>query len=331
MTNKTKQWSTPVALAIALVMVFAAYLIPQWPHLFKASNAEAGTTDDLLKAIAVKDSDGDGLPDWEESLYGTDPDKTDTGGRGMTDAQAVAQGLIVPKAPIPASSVASSTIAKNIPGKAPAPGSLTEQFAQAFFAQYVAAHQGAPLSADDMATFVASALSELERAVPQQDAFTLGQMNVSGSGPEAMRTYAAAAENTLAGYTAPSKKSELLYLGDAISGSDTKALDMIGKIAETYTGGAHALSSVPVPEELATKHLALANALANMGTVTQQLAALDRDPLLTSLGLAKYPDDVIAMRNAFVAMAQTFKDAGVVVPAGEPGSQFLSISPVNGY
>ena len=339
MTNKKSTLGTPIALAIAVVLIFSAYLVPHWSQFFKASHVEAGTTDDLLKAIATKDSDGDGLPDWEEALYGTDPNKIDTFGYGMTDAQAVAAGKIVPRAgtpvaPVSASSTsatASSSPDAAIPGTAPASGSLTEQFAQTFFAQYLAAHKGTPLSAGDMTNFVTSAVQELQRSQSQQDAFTLSQVQVKGSGPDAMRAYAAAAEAAFAANTVQAQKSELVYLGDTVNNNDATALDMVAKIAKAYTDIGSALIKVPAPQELAANHLALANALARMGNVTQELAAFKRDPLLTSLGLADYPGDVTNMRNAFVSLAQAFAKAGVELKPGDKGYSMVSITPTNGY
>ncbi len=50
----------------------------------------------VLKPITAeeidKDSDNDGLKDWEESLWGTNPNNPDTDGDGTPDGQEVKQG-----------------------------------------------------------------------------------------------------------------------------------------------------------------------------------------------------------------------------------------------
>jgi hypothetical protein len=332
--NTTKRtFSTPVALIIGALLIAGAYFIPR---LLATPRAEAGTTDDLLKAISTKDTDGDGLPDWEEALYGTNPNKSDTNGYGMTDSQAVAKGLIVPKAVTPAAPVASgsSTPAdlKYVPGGAPAPGSLTEQFAQNFFAQYLASHQGGKtLSTDDMTTFVTTAIQQLQQSQSQQDAFVLSEVKVSGSGAQAVHAYAVAAEAAFTANTVQLPKSELLYLSDAISKNDASAIGNIEKIAAAYTNTAKALAALTVPNELATRHLALANALAQMGIVTGEFAAVNRDPILTSVALASYTGDATAMRDAFVGMAAAIGSAGVVLKPGDPGYGMVSITPETGY
>lgn len=40
---------------------------------------------DLMRAIAQRDDDGDGLPNWEEALWKSDPAKKDTDGDGVSD------------------------------------------------------------------------------------------------------------------------------------------------------------------------------------------------------------------------------------------------------
>ena len=321
-----------------MALIAAAYFIP---HLLATPRAQAGTTDDLLKAIAVKDTDGDGLPDWEEALYGTNPNKVDTFGYGMTDAQAVAKGLIVPKAPTPSATATSTTSGAaasstpadaHVPGTVPASGSLTEQFAQNFFTQYLAAHQnGTPLTTDEMTTFVTSAVQQLQASQPQQDAFVLSEVKVSGSGQAAMRAYAVAAEQAFVANTVQTQKSELLYLNDAISNNDASALDNVSKIANAYTKIANALMQIPVPQELAADHLAVANAVAQMGSVTNEFAAINRDPILTSIGLANYGGDVTALSNAFTNLAQAFTNAGIILKPGDPGYSIVSVTPANGY
>src|ERR1035437_7373016 len=84
------------ATLFSVVIVVGAYFLARGiesPPVVQASTETA-----LLQAIASKDSDSDGLPDWEESRYGTDPHVADTFHLGMTDGESVAKGLIVPKA-----------------------------------------------------------------------------------------------------------------------------------------------------------------------------------------------------------------------------------------
>src|SRR3989344_2462375 len=94
--NTFGQWRVLCAMLFATVLIGGAFFMGRGT---KVSNvAEASGESSLLAAVATQDSDHDGLPDWEEALYGTDPKNADSKDLGMTDGEAVAQGLIVPRA-----------------------------------------------------------------------------------------------------------------------------------------------------------------------------------------------------------------------------------------
>src|SRR5262245_15469456 len=62
-----------------------------------ARTANALSTEEILAAYAVRDADADGLPDWQEALYGTDPANPHSIDASMTDAEAVAKGMVAPR------------------------------------------------------------------------------------------------------------------------------------------------------------------------------------------------------------------------------------------
>ncbi|MDD2657474.1 MAG: thrombospondin type 3 repeat-containing protein, partial [Candidatus Pacebacteria bacterium] len=193
-------WQILAATLFSAVLIGGAYVFAR--GIESPSVAQASEESALLQAIATKDSDNDGLPDWEEALYGTDPRAVDSFKLGMTDGEAVAKGLIVPKA-IADISVATSSpdgrviVDPSLP-PAPAEGTLTAAFAQNFFTLYLAAKQnngGANLSEAEMQSIAKQALTSLSAAItPAPDFKTAKDITVSGSGPEAMKAFAVSAE-----------------------------------------------------------------------------------------------------------------------------------------
>ena len=81
-----------VALSVAIGLVIIAIIINYWK-----TNTTKYTNDNLVlganasSSIMNIDTDKDGLEDWKENLYGTDPQKTDTDGDGTTDADEITQ------------------------------------------------------------------------------------------------------------------------------------------------------------------------------------------------------------------------------------------------
>jgi len=79
-----------IALSIAIVIITITIVLSYWkPGTTKYKNliSDANASSSVMNT----DSDGDGLPDWKENLYGTDPHKADTDGDGTSDFDEIAQ------------------------------------------------------------------------------------------------------------------------------------------------------------------------------------------------------------------------------------------------
>ena len=79
-----------VSAAIILLALIFNYLKPSVTKYLN-KNLTADTNSVPIIANLDLDSDNDGLPDWKENLYGTDPHKADTDGDGTNDADEIAQ------------------------------------------------------------------------------------------------------------------------------------------------------------------------------------------------------------------------------------------------
>jgi len=331
-TLLSRNWRILGSLLAAAALVGGSYLVAANGAL-EPTRVEASTETALLQAIATKDSDGDGLPDWEETLYGTDPHLVDTRTLGMTDGEAVTKGLIVPSAvaDIPAPEAGGGTAPVTVDGvAAPAPGSLTANFAKTFFSLYLSAKQakGGLLSQEESAALVQKAVDQLAASIaPTSDFKTLGELTVSGTGPDALRAFAISAETVMTQHSVQASKSELLYLEDAVKNGDSSALTHIMAIAKGYRESATALAVLPVPQELANDYLTLINALARIAQISGDFARVEGDPLATMLALGQYPQTVLALGNSLININKTYVASGVLLPSGTPGASFVNIIP----
>ncbi|MDE1919334.1 MAG: hypothetical protein KGH56_01410 [Patescibacteria group bacterium] len=325
-----ENWRILVATLFSTVLIVGAYVLVRGVE--SPPVAQASTETALLQSLATKDSDNDGLPDWEEALYGTDPHNPDTFHLGMTDGEAVARGLIVPiavaNAPI-ATSTPSLINANGAPVGAPAEGTLTAAFAKTFFSLYLSAKQangGGDLSEAQMNDVASQALSSLSSAVtPAPDFKSAKDLAVSGSGPDALKDFAVRAEAVLLTKTSNATQSELLYLKDAVENNDASAIPYISSIAKAYRETAVGLSALSVPEELAGDDLALINAMMRISGVAADFARVNDDPLVTMLALQQYPQAILDLGNAFIGIGKVYRAAGITLPAGAPGAAFVNL------
>lgn len=297
--------------------------------------ADAYSTNKILQAVATRDSDHDGLPDWEEALYGTDPHKADTRGLGMTDGEAVAKGLIVPNAVarINTPSTTPQTSSDDSLAPSPASNTLTAKFAQNLFILYLSAKQengGKDLSQQDLQKIALQAIDKFSKSVSISPNFkTKNEIAVSGSGGKALRAFASSADTVFSNTPIRSKKSETAYLYDALQNkskdSAQSALTHITIIANGYQKISAGLSVLPVPKELAGADLNLINALYRLGAIIGDFTHINNDPLTAIIAMKQYPEAVQKLGKAFLAISSVYKDNSVSIPFGTSGYMFTHV------
>ena len=312
-------WRVPAATLFSATVIIGAYALAR--NVESPPSAQAFTETALLQAIAAKDSDGDGLPDWEEALYGTDPHKTDTFGLGMTDGEAVAKGLVVPKA------IADITIATSTASVSD--NTLTASFARSFFSLYLSAKQangGIDLTVDQANAVADQALNQLsQNFAPTADFKTTADIKVSGTGPDALRTFAAVAEAVVRQNKNDATMSEIEYLQAAVQGDDPTASAHLASLAKAYRNSAVGLSALSVPAELAATHLAIVNTLMRLSEIDTDFARVDTDPLAAMLALQQYKPTELAAEQAFRALENIYVAEGVVLSVGTSGAAFVNL------
>jgi hypothetical protein len=318
-----------IATLVALLLVTGSYFLAR--GVIKPPAVEASQESALLKAIAATDSDGDGLPDWEEALYGTDPHVVDSFHLGMSDGQAVTKGLIIPKAvadiPTASSTPISPTDKYGLPPP-PAEGTLTDTFAKNFFLLYVEAKQnngGADLSEVQMQDIATRAISSLTSSVTLASNYkTAADLSVNGSGPDALQAFAADAEGVLKKNTADAQMGELDYLNSVLTKGDTTAISHISSIAKAYRDSAVGIAALPVPRELADDDLILINTLMRLSQVINDFTLVNSDSIAAMLALQQYPTVSHTLSTTFIHIYDIYKSAGVLLPAGTPGAAFVN-------
>jgi len=329
-----RQWWVLSAILVSVLLIVGAYFLASGS--LNAHRVDASSTDSLLQSIASRDSDHDGLPDWEEVLYGTNPHKADTRGLGMTDGEAVAKGLIVPKATanISTQTGQNSSVDSTLPN-APAEGTLTAAFAQNLFKLYMSAKQqngGAPLSQKTIQNIALQAVDQLSKSITLKSDFkTLSDLHVSDSGDTALKTFAASADTVFRVNPSGAKQNELDYLKDALASStsvtDVKSdLKNIASISVMYKNIASGLSILPVPKEMTKADLGLINALAHIGDVIGDFTRINSDPITSIIAIKQYALAVQNLGQAFVNVHMVYADRHITIQPNKLGAMFINFS-----
>lgn len=294
------------------------------PFTSPIKKADAQSTAELLKAFAAKDSDSDGLPDWEESLYGTDPLNAQSVQTGLTDAEAVAQGLVKPRFVTEVSEQNRQNVTEDMPGVLAASNSVTDRFAQAFFKNYMATRGDGQPTEEQVLQFAESAVADLRTSNAPAQEYSISDVRTGTGGAAAVKEYIAAVEAAFLKFPTRAGSPELEYVTLAVTGGDTSSLDKARGIAQNYMRQADELMLIPVPPEARLMHLALANSVHALGVITENMAAMDTDPMLGMLGIIEYQPAAFEAIEALAAYAGLANNNQVFLLKGEAGADFIN-------
>ncbi len=326
-----ENWRVIVATILSVVFIVGAFVLARGVE--SPQVAQASTETEILKALATKDADKDGLSDWEESLYGTDPHTVDTFHLGMTDGEAVRRGLIVPKAitdAAMATTTASGALGDPSLPPAPADGSVTAMFAKSFFTLFAMAKEqngGGDLSEAQMTDVINKSISSVSSSIaPAPDFKKAAELSVAGEGPDALKSFAAAAELVLFKNKTTATTSELNYFKYALIGNDKVAFKQMLSLAKVYRDSAAGLAALSVPREMASADLTLINALMHLSQCITDLTRVDSDTVATILALHAYPKYATNLGAAFIAVQDIYATARIMLPAGTPGASFVGMN-----
>jgi len=311
------------AFIISGALMGGAYVI-SGPSFLSSRLVGAESNEELLREYAAKDSDNDGLPDWQEALYGTDPQKTDTDGDGVSDGDAARSGALTtqrfitdPSAePIPLDA---------IPGVSAAPGTLTDEFSRTFFEAYMNSWNGTPLNAEEQEALVQQMLGQFssKASASLSSSYTSSSVRVANVSVSA---YAGAVEALIRqNEVAEDAAHPVLLAEEFIEKENQAALPKLRTLSASYRAIADGLLTIQVPSQLADEHLTLARSFDTLARSTNAIARYEEDPLAVLGALT-------LVQPSFKEMVLAFRDIGTVIltegvpAAGDPGALIVTVA-----
>lgn len=271
---------------IVALVFFAIFYLFSSKNSFFASEKEgklkvdrlalAGlTVDELVK----KDSDYDGIPDWEEALWGTDKNKVAT----FDIADSVY--------------IENKKKELNInPTKDEAGLTETEKFAREFFTAYVAMKTSGTVDPNMINNF-SSALGQKIVTPDLIDYFSTKDVKaIDANTTEEKEKYYMELKTLFVSYKTKGIGSELDIINNQLTSPGSKKIDKLTPIAEAYKDFAKKVMNISVPNDLSGEHLKIANSANNTGISVSNMVKITNDPIVGLSGLSqykKYSDDLI--------------------------------------
>ncbi|HPS21494.1 MAG TPA: thrombospondin type 3 repeat-containing protein [Candidatus Paceibacterota bacterium] len=226
-----------------------------------------------INELLQKDSDGDGVLDWEEGLWGTDPNNTRT--FDMPDAEYIRSKREILQTP---GGTGLSTELNE-----------TDKFAQQFFASLAALKQSGQLDSTTMQNMT-TALGESITNPELVNNYTLQNLKINSvDSAQTQEEYYLKAGNMFESYKEKGVGKELEIVGTLVaSGINTESEAKLNTIANAYQEYAQKMLSLSVPESLSSYHLKIINSSNNIGISVRNMNKIANDPIVGLSGVSQY-------------------------------------------
>lgn len=329
-----------IVIVIALfVVITGGFLVVRDSHTeYNADDnifLSSGNGDDFQKAafaaIAGKDSDGDGLKDWEEELWGTDFHNPDTDGDGTNDGDEVDAGRNPLKAG-PDDELDTGTILKKFNNGNAEAGeqTVTGQFAKEFFADYIALRQqGQELDEDSKNFLINNTINSLSNKLTSTRQYSISDILTSEDiSSAAIKQYGNEMGAIIIEHSTDKdndNEGEVVILRRALENNDAEELKKLDPIILVYRNILRDMLNTIVPQNASSAHLSLVNGVVAIADTIEGMRATFYDPVVALSSAAVYHENVQKLFDGFQDLDKYFKEQNIVFDENDNGHIFAHI------
>ncbi|MFZ2038888.1 MAG: hypothetical protein WAV11_03040 [Minisyncoccia bacterium] len=302
-----------LSVLLTLSVIYGAYYISTHQIFTKVAVEDELKTQQRVQEVTAslqKDTDNDGLKDWEEVLWSTDLNKADTDGDGRQDGEEVKTNhdpLNPSKNDLIITNENTATTTSSTEKK-----STGDQLAIDFFSKYLYLRSGSE-SLDEatkagLLQDIASS-SALNINLPFTT-YTLKDLKIISGQSTATDTinYLNNINSILVKNDPHTKEGELAILQKALTTSEASLLTKLDPIINFYLRSGKAFLNVVVPASLAQKHLDLINSFIQLGENISYMKQGFDEPILVLNDLKKYSVFVINMVKSLQALKTVYQN-----------------------
>jgi len=257
-----------IRLAIIIIIALVAWGIYfAYKLIFKKETVHfMGPTQVVVKDLIQKDSNDNGIADWEEGLWGLDPTKNGPENKDFILAKR-------------------AELAKDNPTKDTSNAPLTENdiLSREFFATVLALQQNGTLNSDSMDSI---AQNIGQKVVPEDipNRYTIEMINPTGTAVE----YITAFKKLVDKYADKDIGNELVFISQGSENRDPQALAAASSVAASYRAFGEELIKIPTPKSIVLTNLSLANNYEKVAISIEGLVKVSTDPIIAMRSLINY-------------------------------------------
>lgn len=261
-----------VARTITLVaLVLIAFGIYKGVIFLKQKNVGEKKVGVVIKPDVIqKDTNKNGIPDWEESLWGLDPTK---------DGQANKEFIFAKR----------ETLAKENGGDFDTSKPLTENetLSREFFSVIMSLQESGNLD-DGAMKAIADTIGKKIIAEPIPDVYARKSIKTVAESKATVTEYYKNLRELILKYENSDIGEELTFVSVALNQNDPGALKQVERVASSYRAFGKELIAITVPDSLANTHLSLANNYEKNAESIEGFTQILSDPLLGMKAIINY-------------------------------------------
>lgn len=266
----SKKFITMIVFIVVLIILFFSIkgIISFFKNRKIINNGPAQIT---VGEIVQKDTNGNGISDWEEYLWGLDPNKDGDENKAFITAQkeALAQNNIIP------ATDNAEKITEN------------EALSRQFFATIVSLQQTGELD-DESIQSVTGAIGETVKTTDIPDIYTLNMLTIQNDSLIANKAYYDELSKLVIKYEGSDIGSELTFVIQGLNNQDPQALYAAKTVATAYQSFGKELIKIPVPRAISSTHLSVANNYEKTGQSIIELTSMLTDPIIGMRAILNY-------------------------------------------
>jgi len=268
-----------------------------------------------------KDSDGDGLKDWEELLWKTDSNKADTDGDGTNDNEEITLNRNPLKAgPNDKISDKEDLVAQEKAVSDSKQNTLTAAYARKFLTEYMTLkQQKGELTDEDKQNLVKSFMDNME-PLSVNDEYSISNIKISAdTSKESVKKYSDELKKIFI------NKEDVFLNNTAVFEQLLKKLKnkdsdyspevvVLGSSANLYNIFANRVMAISnIPPSLAKKHIEMANGINGTAMAIRNMAKAPDDPVVAMMGSALYDKQIERLYKSINDVQSIFNDYEIYV------------------
>ncbi len=250
-----------------------------------------------LKTLVGRDSNTNGIPDWEEALWGLDPYADGATNKNTIIAKKAAQGI--------PTSTNTSTEAENL--------NETQTFARDILSTVASLQASGGFTSENLNNISTKVGESVGTNTTLDDKYSIANLSIIKNESKAdVQTYYSKWSALSKKYIAKDIGKETQIISVAVNTENGAGISDLKKISDAYFAYAAELSTLKIPASAGIVHTTLINDLANVGVATRNIADLYSNSLIGVIGLSQYQKYSTELLTDLTSLQTYFRQNGIL-------------------